>query len=55
MPFSGLPTIAELEERRRDKRTRADLVRLQADFDALQQVHGWRRASSPEYFSNVSR
>lgn len=34
--------IAELEERRRDKRTRADLVRLQADFDALQQVHGWK-------------
>ncbi|GAA5991193.1 hypothetical protein JCM10908_006583 [Rhodotorula pacifica] len=34
--------IAELEERRRDKRTRADLVRLQADYDALQHVHGWR-------------
>ncbi|GAA5990335.1 hypothetical protein JCM11641_006254 [Rhodosporidiobolus odoratus] len=33
--------IADYEERRRDKRTKADLVRLQADFDALQQVQGW--------------
>ncbi|GAA6032222.1 hypothetical protein JCM8097_007133 [Rhodosporidiobolus ruineniae] len=33
--------IKALEERRRDKRTKADLVRLQADFDALARVHGW--------------
>ncbi|GAA5917584.1 hypothetical protein JCM6882_001988, partial [Rhodosporidiobolus microsporus] len=33
--------IADLEERRRDKRTKADLVRLQAEFDALQRVQGW--------------
>ncbi|GJN90384.1 hypothetical protein Rhopal_003395-T1 [Rhodotorula paludigena] len=33
--------IADLEELRRDKRTRADLVRLKADFEALQHVQGW--------------
>ncbi|GAA6003719.1 hypothetical protein JCM10207_003562 [Rhodosporidiobolus poonsookiae] len=33
--------IANLEERRRDKRTKADLVRLQAEFEALQRVQGW--------------
>ncbi|BGP01489.1 Proteophosphoglycan ppg4 [Rhodotorula toruloides ATCC 204091] len=34
--------IADLEERRRDKRTKTDLVRLQAEFEALQHLQGWR-------------
>ncbi|GAA5900509.1 hypothetical protein JCM8208_000519 [Rhodotorula glutinis] len=33
--------IAMLEELRRDKRSKADLVRLRADFDALQHLQGW--------------
>ncbi|TNY20927.1 Proteophosphoglycan ppg4 [Rhodotorula diobovata] len=33
--------IAALEELRRDKRSKADLVRLRADFDALQHLQGW--------------
>ncbi|GAA5889688.1 hypothetical protein JCM5296_002432 [Sporobolomyces johnsonii] len=33
--------IAELEELRRDKRTKADLIRLKAEYDALQHLHGW--------------
>ncbi|GAA6049058.1 hypothetical protein JCM3770_003866 [Rhodotorula araucariae] len=33
--------IAALEELRRDKRSRADLVRLRAEFDALQHTQGW--------------
>lgn len=34
--------IADLEERRRDKRTKTDLVRLQAESEALQHLQGWR-------------
>jgi len=30
-----------LEDLRRDKRSKADLVRLRADFDALQHLQGW--------------
>ncbi|GAA5841839.1 hypothetical protein JCM9279_003125 [Rhodotorula babjevae] len=33
--------IAMLEDLRRDKRSKADLVRLRADFDALQHLQGW--------------
>ncbi|BGP41564.1 hypothetical protein JCM10449v2_005555 [Rhodotorula kratochvilovae] len=33
--------IAALEELRRDKRSSADLVRLRAEFDALQRTQGW--------------
>lgn len=34
--------IAALEERRRDKRTKADLVRLRGEYEALQSVQGWK-------------
>ncbi|GAA5934637.1 hypothetical protein JCM3775_002012 [Rhodotorula graminis] len=33
--------ISMLEELRRDKRSKADLVRLRAEFDALQHLQGW--------------